>query len=229
MNGTKMKGFQFPDQVCDGHCTGDRLCAVRLPHRRTPALRPEHVQPAARQNGYVLVMACGMLLCILTGGNIDLAVGSVICLVGGLAAVMITNLSINPVLTIVVCLVAGLLVGIWQGYWIGYVRIPPFITTLGGMFIFRGIGRLILDNKTVAVQDSTFLNIFTMYIKVPGLDDGDTVYSALIVGVCWPPCWSSSTPCAPAATAPKNGYRQNSAVSDYVKSGLIAALILYYC
>lgn len=60
---------------------------------------------------------------------------------------------------------------------------PPFITTLGGMFIFRGIGRLILDNKTVAIQDSTFLNIFTKYIKIPGLDDGDTVYSALIVGV----------------------------------------------
>ena len=40
------------------------------------------------QNGYVLVMACGMLLCILTGGNIDLSVGSVVCLVGGVAAVM---------------------------------------------------------------------------------------------------------------------------------------------
>lgn len=77
------------------------------------------------QNGYVLVMACGMLLCILTGGNIDLSIGSVICLVGGLAAVMITSMGINPILTIVVCLVVGLLVGVWQGYWIGYVRIPP--------------------------------------------------------------------------------------------------------
>ena len=38
------------------------------------------------QNGYVLVLACGMLLCILTGGNIDLSVGSVICFVGGVAA-----------------------------------------------------------------------------------------------------------------------------------------------
>ena len=47
------------------------------------------------QNGYVLVMACGMLLCILTGGNIDLSVGSVICMVGGVAAVMITNHGFN--------------------------------------------------------------------------------------------------------------------------------------
>ena len=88
------------------------------------------------QNGYVLVLACGMLLCILTGGNIDLSVGAVICMVGGLAAVMIGNKGMNPYLTIIICLVVGLLVGVWQGYWIGYKRIPPFITTLAGMFIF---------------------------------------------------------------------------------------------
>ena len=57
------------------------------------------------QNGYVLVMACGMLLCILTGGNIDLSVGSVICMVGGIAAVFITNLGMNSYLTIIICLI----------------------------------------------------------------------------------------------------------------------------
>ena len=191
-------------------------------------LYPQNMSNLMLQNGYVLVMACGMLLCILTGGNIDLSIGSVICLVGGLAAVMITNMSMNPILTIVICLVVGLLVGVWQGYWIGYVRIPPFITTLGGMFIFRGIGRLILDNKTVAVQDSTFLNIFTKYIKIPGLDDGDTVYSALIVGVVAALFVLFSTAKNRRERA-KNGYRQNSMVWDYLKAGIIAALILYYC
>ena len=58
-------------------------------------------------------------------------------------------------------LLIGLIAGVWQGFWIGYVRIPPFITTLAGMFIFRGIGRLVLDSKTVSVQNKTFLNIFT--------------------------------------------------------------------
>ena len=191
-------------------------------------LYPQNMSNLMLQNGYVLVMACGMLLCILTGGNIDLSIGSVICLVGGLAAVMITNMSMNPILTIVICLVVGLLVGVWQGYWIGYVRIPPFITTLGGMFIFRGIGRLILDNKTVAIQDSTFLNIFTKYIKIPGLDDGDTVYSALIVGVVAALFVLFSTAKNRRERA-KNGYRQNSMVWDYLKAGIIAALILYYC
>ena len=137
------------------------------------------------QNGYVLVLACGMLLCILTGGNIDLSVGSVICLVGGIAAVLIGNKDFNQPLTILLCLVIGLLVGIWQGYWIGYKRIPPFITTLAGMFIFRGFGRLVLDNKTVSIKSNKsdfFQNLFTSYINIPGLDDGKK-YSALIVGV----------------------------------------------
>ena len=143
------------------------------------------------QNGYVLVMACGMLLCILTGGNIDLSVGSVICMVGGLAAVLITNLGWNPYLTIPLCLLVGLGIGAWQGYWIGFVRIPPFITTLAGMFIFRGIGRLILDSKTVPMQNASFNNLFTSYINIPGLDlistkdapvDNPHIWSPLVIG-----------------------------------------------
>ena len=100
------------------------------------------------QNGYVLVLACGMLLCILTGGNIDLSVGSVICFVGGVAAVLIGSKGFNPFITILLCLVIGLLVGVWQGYWIGYKRIPPFITTLAGMFVFRGFST-IMDMQQV--------------------------------------------------------------------------------
>ena len=191
-------------------------------------LSPQNMTNLLLQNGYVLVMACGMLLCILTGGNIDLSVGSVVCLVGGMAAVMITNMGVNPILTIILGLAVGLLVGIWQGYWIGYVRIPPFITTLGGMFIFRGLGRFVLDSKTVAVQDPTFLNIFTAYIRIPGLDDGDMKLSPIIVGVVVAVAIIFST-IKNRQDRARKGYRQNSAVSDFIKSGLIAALILWYC
>ena len=191
-------------------------------------LSPQNMTNLLLQNGYVLVMACGMLLCILTGGNIDLSVGSVVCLVGGLAAVMITNMGVNPILTILVGLAVGLLVGVWQGYWIGYVRIPPFITTLGGMFIFRGLGRFVLNSKTVAVQDPTFLNIFTAYIRIPGLDDGAIKLSPIIVGIVVAVAIILNT-IRNRKDRAKKGYRQNSAVSDYVKSGIIAALILWYC
>lgn len=180
------------------------------------------------QNGYVLVMACGMLLCILTGGNIDLSVGSVICMVGGVAAVMITNHGFNIYLTILICLAIGVLAGVWQGYWIGYVRIPPFITTLGGMFVFRGFGRLILDSKTVSVQDAAFLNIFTAYIKVPGLDTDTRILSPLVIGALVVVFIFYSTISSRANKA-KKGYRQNSALTDFGRSGLISVVLLAYC
>ena len=206
------------------------------------------------QNGYVLVMACGMLLCILTGGNIDLSVGSVICLTGGLAAVLISNEGWNAYLTIALCLLVGLGVGIWQGYWIGYVRIPPFITTLAGMFIFRGIGRLVLNSKTVAVQDAAFKNLFTSYITIPGLDGNKVVevnkkgvevtkwvyqeihtafgtikaLSPLIVGVVIVAVLFII--CAMnRSNKKKHGYQQNSALVDYSKTTIISAVLLWYC
>ncbi len=178
------------------------------------------------QNGYVLVLACGMLLCILTGGNIDLSVGSVICLVGGAAAVLVSNKGWNPYLTIILCLIIGLAVGVWNGYWIGYMRIPPFITTLGGMFMFRGFGRLILDNKTVSIQNKTFLNVFTSYVQVPGLDNG-VYYSALIIGVI-AACFVLISTFRSRANKSRKGYRQNSALKDYGKAVIIAALIIWY-
>ncbi|MCI8674950.1 MAG: sugar ABC transporter permease [Lachnospiraceae bacterium] len=191
-------------------------------------LSPQNMTNLMLQNGYVLVMACGMLLCILTGGNIDLSVGSVVCLVGGMAAVMVSNMHMPAIAAILTGLLIGLLVGCWQGYWIGYVRIPPFITTLGGMFIFRGLGRFVLNSKTVAIQDPAFLNIFTAYIKVPGLDDGATKLSPIIVGVVAAVLVIFNTVKNRRERA-KKGYRQNSALSDFVKAGLIAALVLYYC
>ncbi|MBQ9165641.1 MAG: sugar ABC transporter permease, partial [Oscillospiraceae bacterium] len=191
-------------------------------------LFPQNMSNLLLQNGYVLVMACGMLLCILTGGNIDLSVGSVICLVGGVAAVGITNLGWNPYLTILLGLVIGIAVGVWQGYWIGYVRIPPFITTLAGMFIFRGLGRLILDSKTVPIQDKRFLDLFTAYIKIPGLDTDEHILSPLVVGAVAVIFILLSTFNSRRNKASK-GYHQNSAVADYGKSIVISAILLWYC
>ena len=188
------------------------------------------------QNGYVLVMACGMLLCILTGGNIDLSVGSVICMVGGLAAVLVTNLGWNPYLVIPICLIVGLAIGAWQGYWIGFVRIPPFITTLAGMFIFRGIGRLILDNKTVPMQNASFNNLFTSYINIPGLDvistkqapvDNPHIWSPLLIGAVVVVLILLFT-IKGRISKKRNGYHLNASVVDYGKIAVIGALIMWY-
>ncbi len=145
-------------------------------------LYPQNMSNLLLQNSYVLVMACGMLLCILTGGNVDLSIGSILCLISAIAAQLMSKMNMNPILTIAICMLVSAAIGAWQGFWIGHIHIPPFIATLAGMFLFRGLGRVLLDSKTVNIQDKTFLNIFTSYIKVPGIDK-DVYWSALVVGI----------------------------------------------
>ena len=77
------------------------------------------------QNAYVLIMACGMLLCILTGGNVDLSVGSTVCLIGAICAQLLANTGLNAVVVILICLAASCAIGVWQGFWIGNVHSPP--------------------------------------------------------------------------------------------------------
>ncbi len=122
-------------------------------------LLPQNINNLISQNAYVFVLASGMLLCILTGGNIDLAVGSVVCFVGGIGAVMM-QANINVWVAVVVMLVGGLLVGLWQGFWIAYVKVPPFIATLAGMYAFRGLSNVVLQGYAVGINNTTFLNVF---------------------------------------------------------------------
>ena len=122
-------------------------------------LMPQNLTNIISQNAYVFVLATGMLLCILTGGNIDLSVGSVVCFVGTVGAVLMRN-DLNMWLAVLVMLVVGLLIGAWQAFWIAYVKVPPFITTLAGMLIFRGLSNVVLQGKTVSVTNEKFVQIF---------------------------------------------------------------------
>lgn len=127
-------------------------------------LYAQNISNLLLQNAYVLVMGCGMLLCILTGGNVDLSVGATLCLVGAIAAQLMSNTSLNAVLVIIICLAISAVIGTWQGFWIGYMHIPPFICTLAGMFLFRGLGRVVLESKTVSISNKLFLNINAGFI-----------------------------------------------------------------
>lgn len=100
-----------------------------------------------------------MLLCILTGGNIDLSVGSVVCFTGAIGALLMAG-GMNMWLAVAVMLVIGLAIGAFQAYWIAYVRVPPFITTLAGMLIFRGLSNVVLNGRTQSISDQAFKDIF---------------------------------------------------------------------
>ena len=90
-------------------------------------LLPQNVNNLIAQNAYVFILATGMLFCILTGGNIDLSVGSVVCFIGAVGGSMMVNNGMNSYLSKLVMVLVGILIGAWQGFWIAYVRIPPFI------------------------------------------------------------------------------------------------------
>ena len=180
------------------------------------------------QNAYVLVMACGMLLCILTGGNVDLSVGATLCLIGAVAAQLMGQNSMGALPTIIISMLIAAAIGVWQGFWIGYIHVPPFIATLAGMFLFRGLGRVVLASKTVNIQDAAFLNTFISYISIPGLDSNSYHPSALITGIAVAALLAVLMLFSRAGKI-KKGYEVESLTATIVKICVIDALIIAYC
>ncbi len=178
------------------------------------------------QNAYVLIMACGMLLCILTGGNVDLSVGSTLCLSAALSAKLL-EMGVSPVLAILVALAVSAVVGIWQGWLIGYIHIPPFICTLAGMFLLRGLARVILDSKTISVMNDSFLGLFTSYIQIPGLDANKRCISALIIGVVVALLLTVFT-FTSRMRRTRQGYKVSSLSATVVRTAIFDILILAY-
>ena len=146
---------------------------------------PENITNLINQNAWVAILATGMLLCILTGGNIDLSVGSVICLVGAVAGILIVNMGWPVLPSIIICLIVGAAIGAWHGFFIAYVHIPPFICTLSGMLLWRGVALILLNGMTISPFPDSFLNIFGSYLpelflEQPNDDMANEAYDALI-------------------------------------------------
>ena len=113
-------------------------------------LKPLNISNLIQQNAYILILAIGMLLCILTIGNVDLSVGSVVGLIGALSAIFILKLNMPIWIAIILSLMAGFVIGAWQGLWIAYIGVPAFIVTLGGQLIFRGLTMVALQGTSLA-------------------------------------------------------------------------------
>jgi putative multiple sugar transport system permease protein len=134
--------------------------------------KPVNITNLVLQNSYVITMALGMLLIIITGW-IDLSVGSVIAVVGAVAAVLMVKLKLDWPLTVGICLMLGVAIGAFQGYWVAFVKIPAFIVTLAGMLIFRGLTFVLLNGESIGPFPMGFQRISTGFIPdlfgVPGI------------------------------------------------------------
>ncbi|MDK2800352.1 MAG: D-xylose transport system permease protein [Clostridiales bacterium] len=116
-----------------------------------------------RQMSITGILAIGMVFVIISG-EIDLSVGSLMGLLGGIAAILNVWFGVNGILAIAITLVLGLVFGLWNGWWIAYKKVPSFIVTLAGMLVFRGILIGVSKGSTVAPLTEDFKIIGEAYL-----------------------------------------------------------------
>jgi len=185
-------------------------------------LKPMNVSNLINQNAYIVILAVGMLLCILTGGNVDLAAGSVVALIGACAGTFIITWDWNPYLSVILCLVLGILIGAWQGFWIAYVRIPAFIVTLSGQLVFRGLTLMILKGLTISPFPEQYMGLTTGFIGTA--DTRKTI--ALVVGIIAAIIFVILQ-FYNRLTRKKKGYETETVVSTLVRSVVIGAAVIW--
>ena len=192
-------------------------------------LLPQNITNLIAQNAYVFILATGMLLCILTGGNIDLSVGSVVCFTGAIGALLMAG-GMNMWLAVIIMLAIGLAIGAFQAYWIAYVRVPPFITTLAGMLIFRGLSNVVLNGRTQSISDQAFKDIFgggaTCYIPDP-FGGGTINVLCLIVGVLACLLYLAAVIRGRMGRV-KKGYAVDSLTATVLRSAVIVAAVMFF-
>lgn len=191
-------------------------------------LFPQNINNLISQNAYVFVLATGMLLCILTGGNIDLSVGSVVCFAGAVGAMMMDK-DVNIWVAVLAMLVIGILIGMWQGFWIAYVKVPPFIATLAGMYAFRGLSNVVLQGLTVSIKSETFIRVFGggADCYVPDLFGGEDFNMTCMIAGCIAVIILVAMQVKNRINNKSKGYETAPLGGTIVKFALISAVILW--
>ncbi|WP_062112403.1 multiple monosaccharide ABC transporter permease [Aureimonas sp. AU40] len=126
-------------------------------------MRPLNLTNLILQNSYIVIMAIGMLLIIITG-HIDLSVGSVAGFIGGLGAVLMVNYGFNGLTAAGIGLLVGAVIGAAQGYLVAYFKVPSFIVTLAGMLVFRGLTLKVLGSASIGPFPESFQKLSKGFI-----------------------------------------------------------------
>ena len=144
-------------------------------------LTPLNVTNIIMQNSYIIVLAIGMMLIIITG-EIDLSVGSVAAFIGAVSGVLLVTYDMPVYVGILLCLIIGAIIGAWQGFWVAYVNIPSFIVTLAGMLIFRGLTLVVLQGQTLAPFPDGFRSLSSAF--VPEVFGGEELhFFSIVIGL----------------------------------------------
>ncbi|WP_134701262.1 sugar ABC transporter permease [Ammoniphilus sp. YIM 78166] len=114
------------------------------------------------QMSVTAILAIGMVL-VIVAGHIDLSVGSLVGLTGGVASILSNWLGMPTSVVIIGTLVVGALLGMFQGWLVAYQAIPAFIVTLGGMMVFRGALMGVTKSSTISISDPAFALLGNAY------------------------------------------------------------------
>jgi putative multiple sugar transport system permease protein len=145
-------------------------------------LKPLNVTNIVQQNGYILILAIGMVIVIISG-HIDLSVGSIAGFVGAMSAVLMIRHDMPWPVAVGLCLLLGALIGAWQGFWIAYVGIPSFIVTLAGMLVFRGATQYLLEGQSIAPFPRSFSQVSSGFLPEIGGGGGLYHWPTVILGL----------------------------------------------
>ncbi len=192
--------------------------------------QPMNFNALITQNAYVFVLATGMLMCMLTGGNIDLSCGSFVCFLGAFGGILMSVKELNVGVSIIIMLIVGIIYGSVLGFLIAYVNVPPWIATLAGYLAFRGWGTALLTSNSttgsisLAAQKS-FLGIFSGKVLSTPINQmnmicmiAGVIASVLVVFISF----------RNRAIKVKKGYEAESMQSLLIKSVLAVAVILLF-
>ena len=145
-------------------------------------LTPMNINNLIMQNGYVVILAVGMLLCVLTG-NVDLGVGSVVASTGAVAGTLIIDFGWSAPAAMAAALAVGALFGVFVGFFVAYVDIPPFIVTLATMLMFRGLCYVILKAQTKGPLPAAYNWIGTGFLPTIKIGSGVDLICLIIAAV----------------------------------------------
>lgn len=149
---------------------------------------PMNINNLVMQNSYVVILATGMLLCVLTG-NVDLGVGSIVALTGAICAIMVVDYGVPVPIAFLIVIVVGLICGMFAGFFIAYLEIPPFIVTLATMLMGRGLTYVALKAQTKGPLPAAYTMIGAGYLPTINIGTAEapldllSIIVALVISV----------------------------------------------
>ena len=140
-------------------------------------LRPMNITAIFLQNSYIFILATGMAICMTSKDNIDISIGSFVCFICAMGGVLMAIMKLNTFFSLILLFILGVLWGCLCGYLIGYLKIPAWVTTLGGYLGFRGLGVALINTfsstGSIVGINQSFMKLFSSKIFSSPIDTFD--------------------------------------------------------